>query len=79
MERLISHNKVAGIKQTKAAVNSGKAMVVYIANDVDLHMVSGIASLCEEMNVELVCGYTRKELARACRIDVPCAAAAVLK
>lgn len=79
MERLISHNKVAGIKQTRAAVKARDALVVYIAKDADLHMVSEIASLCEEMNIELVCEYTRKELAKACRIDVPCAAAAVLK
>ena len=79
MERLISHNKVAGIKQTKAAIMSDKAAVVYVACDADPCAVDGISILCGERGVEVVCGCTRKELAKACKIDVPCAAAAVLK
>ena len=79
MERLISHNKVAGIKQTKAAINSGGALVVYVACDADPCAVEVVSKLCCERGIELVCDYTRKELAKACRIDVPCAAAAVLK
>ena len=79
MERLITPNKVAGIKQTKAAIKSQNALVVYVANDAAPQAVSEVVDLCKEVNVELVCDYTRKELAKACRIDVPCAAAAVLK
>ncbi len=79
MERLASHNKVAGIKQTKTAITSGDALAVYVACDADPCAVEGILELCRERGIELVCEYTRKELARACRIDVPCAAAAVLK
>ncbi len=79
MERLNTPNKVAGIKQTKAAIKSQRALVVYVASDAAPQAVSEVVEFCKEMGVELVCDYTRKELAKACRIDVPCAAAAVLK
>ncbi len=79
MERLISHNKVVGIKQTKAALKAGGADVVYVAADAEPSLVAEIVELCEAGRTELVLGHTRKELAKACKIDVPCASAAVLK
>lgn len=79
MDRLGSAEKVAGIKQTKNAVISGNAALVYTACDADPSMIQEISDLCEEYGVEVVSGYSRKELAKACRIDVPCAAAAILK
>ncbi len=79
MERLNTPNKVAGIKQTKAAIKSRKALVVFVGSDAAPSAVGEVIDLCKEMDVELVCDHTRKELAKACRIDVPCAAATVLK
>ncbi len=79
MERLKNPNKVVGIKQTKAAIKDGCALVVFVANDADPQAVREVVGLCDETKTEIVCKYTRKEIARACRIDVPCAAAAVLK
>ena len=79
MDRLISAKKVAGIKQTKNAIIKGNAAVVYTAEDADPSMISEILKLCGEHGVEAVSVETRKELAKACRIDVPCAVAAVLK
>lgn len=79
MERLNSSNKVAGIKQTKAAADSGSASVVYVASDADITMTEPIINLCREKNIEIVVGMTRKELAKAAHIEVPCAAAAILK
>lgn len=79
MERLASHNKVAGIKQTKAAIKSGEAIAVYVACDVDPSLIAEVVALCEKFSVELVAEPTRAELAKACKIDVPCAAAAALK
>lgn len=79
MQRLNSSNKVAGIKQTKAAVNNNQALVVYTAKDAGPQLVEPIEALCREKGIELVSDCTRKELAKACHIEVPCAAAAVLK
>lgn len=74
-----SKNKVAGVKQTKNAIISGQASMVYVAYDADEELTGQITALCEENGTEFVSDFSRKELAKACRIEVPCAAAAVLK
>ncbi len=74
-----SKNKVAGVKQTKNAIISRQALMVYVAYDADEALTGQITALCEENGTELVSDFSRKELARACRIEVPCAAAAVIK
>ena len=79
MDRLVSAKKVAGIKQTKNAIIKGNAAVVYTADDADPAMVNEILKLCSECGVETVSVESRKELAKLCKIDVPCAVAAVLK
>ena len=79
MDRLNSLSRVAGIKQTKNAVLGGNAKVVYAASDADPSLIAEITSLCAERGVEVVGGITRRELAKACKIDVPCAVAAALK
>ena len=79
MDRLGSAEKVAGIKQTKNVIISGSAALVYIACDANPSMIQEISDLCAEYGVEAISDYSRKELAKACKIDVPCAAAAVLK
>lgn len=79
MERLNSQNRVAGIKQTKNAVLAGNAEAVYLADDTDPSLAAEITALCREHGVEIIGGITRRELSKLCRIDVPCATAAVLK
>lgn len=79
MESLKHRNKVVGIKETKNAIKAGAADVVYIAEDVDFYAVQPLRELCAEMGVRLEAVPARKELAKACGINVPTAAAAVLK
>lgn len=79
MEKLKTPYKVIGIKQTKAAIRDGKAMTVYIADDADFSVISDVIELCRSAGIDPVHVPTLKELGRACGIDVPCAAASVLK
>lgn len=79
MDKLANAEKVVGIKQTKNAIVSGKAQRVYIASDAMGELVSDLVGLCEEHKVEVISDYNRKEIAKACKVDVPSAAAAVLK
>ena len=79
MESLKHRNKVVGIKETKNAIKAGAADVVYIAEDADFYAVQPLREICAEMGVRLGSVPTRKELAKACGINVPTAAAAVLK
>lgn len=79
MEKLKTPYKVIGIKQTKAAIRDGKAMTVYIADDADFSEISDVIELCRGAGIDPVHVPTLKELGRACGIDVPCAAASVVK
>lgn len=79
MDKLANVEKVVGIKQTKNAIVSGRALRVYIASDTKDELIAELVGLCEEHKVEVVSNYNRKELAKACKVDVPSAAAAVLK
>lgn len=79
MENLKNRNKVVGVKQVKNAVKSGRADMVYIADDSDISVKSSMFELCRENGIEPIIVETRKELGRACGVDVYTAAAATLK
>lgn len=79
MDRLSSSKKVVGIKQTKNAIKGNNAKCVYVANDADPSLTEQVFALCKEYNVEAVAEFSRKEIAKACRVDVPCTTAAIIK
>lgn len=78
MERLHSAQKVVGLKQSKKAVLSGKAKLVYIAEDADPWVTDPLKQLCKGQGVELLLVPSMKELAKACRVEVPTACAVLL-
>lgn len=77
MEKLNTHKRVAGIKQTRNAILSGKAESVYVAADAQPFAVAQILELCRDRDISPVTEYSAHDIGRACGIDVPCAAAAV--
>lgn len=79
MENLKHRNKVIGVKQVKNALKSGRADMVYVADDADTSVTQSIFEMCRENGIEPIIVETRKELGRACGIDVFTAAAATLK
>lgn len=79
MDRLSSAKKVVGLKQTKNEVVLGNAAVVYVAYDADAFLIKELLDLCQQYGADVVSEYSRKDISKACKIDVPCAAAAVLK
>ena len=54
MERLHSAQKVVGLKQSQKAVLSGKAKLVYIAEDADPWVTDPLQRLCKEQGVEVL-------------------------
>ena len=78
MERLVSPNKVMGVKQTKNALLQSRAKVVYLTEDADVGFLDEIICLCREKGTETVFVPTRKELSKHCKIEVPCAVAAII-
>ncbi len=79
MENLKHSRKVIGIKETKNAVKNDAAQTVFVADDADPRLMQNLRDLCALSEVECVSVLSRKELAKACGVDVPTAAAAVLK
>ncbi|MBQ9737835.1 MAG: ribosomal L7Ae/L30e/S12e/Gadd45 family protein [Clostridia bacterium] len=79
MERIKKSPHVVGIKQTKKAVEAGRAELVFIARDADGHVVFPLEKLCGEKSVEVLYVNNMKELAKACHIEVPTAVATIVK
>ncbi|RBP44873.1 ribosomal L7Ae/L30e/S12e/Gadd45 family protein [Garciella nitratireducens] len=73
-----SKNRVVGFKQTRKAIQEGRAKVVFLAKDVEKNLLEKIEELCKINNVELIYITTMKELGKACNIDVKAACAALI-
>lgn len=78
MERLKSSQKVVGLKQSRQAVIAGKAELVFVAEDADAWVMEPFLALCRERGIQVVSVSSKKELAKACRVEVPTACAAIL-
>ena len=78
MERLKSSSHVVGLKQSRKAIDTGRAELVFVARDADSHVVFPIERLCSEKGVPVEYVNNMKELAKACHVEVPTAVAAIL-
>jgi large subunit ribosomal protein L7A len=71
-------NLSIGTKQATKAVEVGKAVEVFIANDADPRITAKLVSLCRKMEVPLTYVDSMKLLGKACGIEVGAAVAAVV-
>lgn len=67
-----------GSKQTLKALQAGKALVVYVAQDAEPRITDPVRRLGAEKGVPVVEVDSMAHLGRLCRIDVGAAAAAIL-
>lgn len=79
LEELKNGTKVVGAKQTRRAVNDGRALRVYYAADADPALWEPITALCAEKGVPTVEAAGMKELGSACSIAVGAAVAALVR
>ena len=78
--QIISGKKVvAGAKQMRKAVTSGKACQAFLASDADPALVEPMMALCQQHNVQVAWVRSMTDLGQACGIEVGAAAVAVLK
>ena len=69
-----------GTNETTKAVERGQAKLVVIAEDVDPEeIVMHLPPLCEEKGIPYLEVSSKKDLGRACGIDVACSAAAIIE
>lgn len=69
---------VTGTKQTQKAVESGKALHVFMALDADERVTRPILEMCTQKDIPVTMVDTMDELGKACSIKVKAAMAAVL-
>ena len=69
---------VAGAKQLRKALDSGKAYRVYLARNADPAITEPLEALCKQKNVQYAWVRSMTELGQACGIEVGAAAAAAL-
>ena len=71
--------RVVGVKQTRRAIQEGRAARVYLAADADPLITDPLAALCQEKGVPVEGGKTLRELGRAVGIAVGAAAVAEVR
>ncbi len=71
--------RVVGVKQTRRAVNDGRALRVFLAQNADPNVTAPIEELCTQHQVSIQWVDTMREMGTACGIAVGAAVAALVK
>lgn len=79
LTKLKAGPRVVGAKQTRRALNDGRAIQVYLAGDADPGITGPIETLCAERGAEVVRVPGMRELGQACGIAVGAAVAALIR
>ena len=70
--------KVVGVKQTRRALNDGRAKALYLACDADPALTEPLAELAESKGIPVCRTERMRDLGRACGIAVGAAVAATV-
>jgi large subunit ribosomal protein L7A len=65
-----SRGRLVGLKQSKRAIQEGKALKAFIAEDSAETIRQTVADLCEKHGVAVEYAASMKQLGEACGIDV---------
>ena len=78
LSELTATEKVVGLKQTRRAIEEGRAAKAFVACDAESRLREPLMLLCKTSGVPSEVHWTMKELGKACGIAVGTAAAAIL-
>ncbi len=79
---IIKENKerIIGLKQTLRVIQQDRIAQVFIASDIEDHIINKITASCEEKRIPItVLNLTQKELGRLCQIEVGASVVAIIK
>lgn len=79
LEKLKNARKVVGTRKLVRAVQAGGVEEAYLADDADLFILRQVREACAQANVRIVSVETMKALGEACGVEVPTAAAGILR
>ena len=71
--------RVVGAKQTRRAVNDGRALRVFLAKDADPNVTAPIEELCAQRQVSVEWADAMREVGAACGIAAGAAVAALVR
>lgn len=72
--------KIVGLKQTLRAIQQDIISEVYVANDVEEHILRKITGSCQGKEIPVISSdLSQKELGRLCRIEVGATVVGILK
>lgn len=74
-----SVNKAVGTKAVMRALKSGTAVRVYVARDIDTFLYQKVTRACEDAGVPVRRVDETRALGEVCGLEIPCAAAALLR
>ena len=78
LTQLEQTTKVVGVKQTRRALNDGRAKALFLARDADPALTEPLAELAGERGIPVCWTERMRELGRACGIAVGAAVAATV-
>ena len=79
LNELASPRRIAGINSVLRKLNSGEAIKVFLSEEADRRLLSGILAEAEKHGVPVEWAETSLQLGRACAVARKTAAAALLK
>ncbi len=79
MHRLKDHEKVVGTRRLLKAIEQDKVQLAYVAQDADLFISRQVAEACEAKRIPVIEVSNMKALGEACHVQVPTAAAGLIK
>ena len=79
LEQLKAAPHTVGMRTTLRAVETGKAVTVFLAEDADVFVTRRVQEACQKANVEYVRVPSMKELGEQCGLGVKAACAAIVK
>lgn len=74
-----SPSRVAGAKQVRRAIESGRVLRLYIAQDADPRLLQPLVQKCVDLRIPIEQVSTMRRLGEACGIAVGAAVAAAVK
>ncbi|MGV8145254.1 MAG: ribosomal L7Ae/L30e/S12e/Gadd45 family protein [Alkaliphilus sp.] len=79
LEILKHEKKTIGIKETLKALKQEKIKLLYIAEDLDLHLKKEVEEVASFWDIEIVSVESKRKLGIACGIDVNASTVGILK
>ena len=73
-----SKEKVIGVKQSRRAIQEGRAKQVFLAVDADPAITGPVADSCFTARIPVESSHTMAQLGQACRITVGASVVALL-